>query len=272
MQILHRDQPAGLGYLGRQFVQQISTQTGNPIVQPGELAFRFLPVLAPLAPASQFFVQAAQLLQEMAQRSLVLVPPAIRERRQSQQAHINPNGRLRVCLRHPIRYFDGDGDKPPVCRFTDACREDFARQAELFRHIHPAQFGNLDPVIADGEFIVGQVKRLPGTFLAFELGIAYRPSTFAPLKKVMESSGYIHERALNRTLAHLIGPGKLLASDGIELFFESHRIWLAPCLILRPPPCQCPIEHKARRAGSAGKVIGLFRCWMKPDFVRFDHP
>ena len=38
MQILHRDQPAGLGHLGRQFVQQISTQTGNPIVQPGELA------------------------------------------------------------------------------------------------------------------------------------------------------------------------------------------------------------------------------------------
>src|SRR6266704_2005534 len=86
----------------------------------------------------------------MAQRSLVLVPPAIRERRQSHQTHIDPNGRLRVCLRHPLRHFDGDGDKPPVCCFTDARREDFARKAELFRHIHPAQFGNLDPVTANG--------------------------------------------------------------------------------------------------------------------------
>ena len=77
MQILDGDQTAGFSHLGRQFVEQVSAQASNAIMQATELAPGLLPVLSAFGASSQFFVQAAQLLQEMAQRSLVLVPPPI---------------------------------------------------------------------------------------------------------------------------------------------------------------------------------------------------
>ena len=127
-------------------------------------------------------------------------------------------------------------------------------------------------MIAHREFVVRQIEGLAGTFLAFELRIARPARGFAPLKEVLEGDSHIPECAFHCALRDLIGPGKLLASDGVELLFQSHRIRLASGFILRFPFRQCPVEHEAGRASSTSKIIRLFRRWMEPDLVRFEHP
>ncbi len=72
-------------------------------------------------------------------------------------------------------------------------------------------------------------------FLALEFGIARLAPGLLPLEEVFEGSGHIHECTLNRTLGHLIGPGKLLFANGIEVLFERLRIRLATCLVLSLP-------------------------------------
>src|SRR5205823_5227819 len=113
---------------------------------------------------------------------------------------------------------------------------------------------------------------LPRPLLALEFWVPCFQTCLAPLEEVFKGSSHIHERAFDRALGHLIRPGELLASDGVELFFEGNGIRLAACFMLRFPFGQRPVEHKAGGASCTRKVLSLFRRWMKPDLVRFDHP
>ncbi len=88
-------------------------------MQATQFALGFLPVLPTLATSSQFFVQAAQLFQQMAQRSLVFVPPPIGERGEPIESNIDADGWV-VIFQYHVGHFHRDGDKPPVCCLGDA--------------------------------------------------------------------------------------------------------------------------------------------------------
>src|SRR6266700_8220490 len=62
------------------------------------------------------------------------------------------------------------------------------------------QLWHVGPVIADHEFVIGQIEGLPRPFLAFEPRIACLAPGFAPLEEVLEGGSHIYERALDRTL------------------------------------------------------------------------
>ena len=207
----------------------------------------------------------------MDKRSLVFVLPAIREGRQSVQANIHTERGMGV-QRNFIRHFDGDRHKPPRRGFGDACRENLALKAEGLGHIHSPQFWDIHPMIANGEFIIGQIERWARVFLALELGIAGLASSFAPLEEVLEGGCHIHESALHRALGDIVDPRKLVLFDCIKLRAQSQRRWFAACLVLLLPLSPGPVKGKASRASSTSKIIRLFRRWMEPDLVRFEHP
>src|SRR5437588_3367846 len=130
---------------------------------------------------------------------------------------------------------------------------------------------HLNPVIAEGEFIVGQIERLPRAFLALELGIAHFVASFATRKEVFEGGGKIHKRTFHRALGHFIRPRKLLPAKGVELFLQRKRRRFFSSLILPLPLRPRPIEREASCASSASKIVRLLLCRMKSYAVRFDH-
>ena len=172
MQVFHPNEASGLCDLGGQFVQEILAQASNAIVQPAQLAFGLLPVFAAYCASGQFLIESAQLLQKMAQRSLVLKPPSIAQSSKPQEAHIDSHSRQRARFGHHILHLDGDGDEPPICRFADPCREDFPRETQRLRQVDTSQLRHIYPVIAHHEFVIGQIEGLAGAFLALELRIA----------------------------------------------------------------------------------------------------
>ena len=128
-------------------------------MQPGQLALRLVPVLATSGASSQFLIQAAQPLQQMVQRFLVLIALTIGKRCQPIEPHVDADRRMGVD-RSFIGHLHRDRNKPPVRRFADACRQDFASKTQVLRHVDPSELGNVNPVIAHAEFVVGQVEGL----------------------------------------------------------------------------------------------------------------
>src|ERR1700694_6025155 len=106
-------------------------------------------------------------------------------------------------------------------------------------------------MVANRKLVIGQIKRGFASFFAFEFGVADLAPGFALLKAVLEGGGNIFECPFNSTLRGLIGPRKLIPTDGVELLFERICIRLAACLVLCFPFSKRPVEHKAGSASCA---------------------
>src|ERR1700674_1217745 len=125
-------------------------------------------------------------------------------------------------------------------------------------------------MVANRKLVIGQIKRGFAPFFAFELGLADLAPGFAPLKEVLEGGGNIFEFPFNSTFRGLIGPRKLIPTDGVELLFELFCIRVSACLVLCFPFSKRPVERKAGSASCASKIVGLLRRRMQPYLVRFD--
>ena len=117
-------------------------------------------------------------------------------------------------------------------------------------------------MIANGEFIIGQIERWARVFLALELGIAGLPSSCAPLEEVLEGGCHIHESALHRALGDIVDPRKLVLFDFIKLRAQRKRRRFAACLVLLLPLSPRPVKAKPGSASSLGKEGSLFRRWV----------
>ena len=154
-------------------------------------------------------------------------------------------------------------------RCTQHSADDAAHQ--VFCHINPSELWDIDPVVAYGEFIVGQIKGLPRTFLALEARVARLAACFTALEEIFEGCRDIHEGPLDGTLRDLIRPGELLATYGMKLRAQFERRRFFPSLVPPLPFSDGPVEAEACGPSSLGKVGRLFWRWVQPNFVGANH-
>src|SRR5712691_4494336 len=186
----------------------------------------------------QSLVGLTQLLERRFEECLVLVSLAGAQGCQSVQANINTyccfSG---VCS--SIRDFDGNTDEPPICRARHTCSCHLAFEAQVLCHIHPAELGNPDAMIAQLELIVGKVKACFASLLAFELGTA-----LLSFKERRKRLSQVKKRLVRGILGDFPRPGKLVPPDLVELLFQLESCWFLARFILAIPLSQCPIPHK----------------------------
>src|SRR2546421_2731547 len=125
--------------------------------------------------------------------------------------------------------------------------------------------------IAHREFIIGEIERLVGAFLAFELGKARFAPSLAPLKEILEGCCHVHESPRSSALGDVVGPRKQFFAQRVKLGAEFERRRLLSCFVLAFPLGHRPVECVASRSCSLGKIRCLFRRRMEPDLVRFEH-
>lgn len=118
----------------------------------------------------QPFIGLTQLLKCGFEERLVLEFLARTQSCSSVQAHIHPYrcGSDLGCL---IRDFNRDRNEPPIGLFRHTSSRDFACEAEVFRKMNSAEFGNPHVVILQLTLIIGQRKARFAFLLAFELRI-----------------------------------------------------------------------------------------------------
>src|SRR5260221_14044217 len=142
----------------------------------------------------------------------------------------------------------------------------------LIKH-KATQARDADPVAANREFVIGEIKRLVGLALFLVAGIIG-----SACEEVVIGFREIIKGSFHHTFRDLVGPWIGLFTDLIELFFERKGtgrregallfrngfLLLFVRLILLLPLFAPPVVDKSSGATGSFKVVNLFMRWVEP--------
>jgi len=155
----------------------------------------------------QTFVGLTQLFERRSQECLVFVSLARTQGGKSVQANIDAHGgRSRALLF--IWHLNRQGNKPPVSRFRNPCACHAAVEAQVLRHVDPAQLGNPDAMIPQFELVIGEVETGLAPLLAFEPGTTFPFPAFQALKERGERFAQVQKGLIGSVFGDLPGPGR----------------------------------------------------------------